>query len=113
MDDVFYKRLKEARETLKWTQNQLSIESGLPTSSIAQFETNARKPSFATLRRLAIALRVTTDYLLGRVDQPQTVLDSGDALFRHLDKISGDDRKLLEDFAEMLANRNKKNDETN
>jgi len=112
MDDVFCKRLKEARESLKWTQNQLSIESGLPTSSIAQFETNARKPSFATLRSLASALRVTTDYLLGRVDQPQTVLNSGDALFRHLDKISGDDRKLLEDFAEILANRNKKNDET-
>jgi hypothetical protein len=50
--------------------------------------------------------------LLGRVDQPQTVLNSGDALFRHLDKITGDDRKLLNDFAEMLENRKKKNDET-
>jgi len=112
MEDLFYKRLKEARENLKWTQNQLSIESGLPTSSIAQFETNVRKPSFDTLRRLASALQVTTDYLLGRVDEPQTVLNSGAALFRHLDKISGDDRKLLEDFAAMLANRNKKNDQT-
>jgi len=107
MDDFFAKRLKEARENLKWTQNQLGVKTGLPTSSIAQFETNARKPSFGNLRRLASALQVTTDYLLGRVDQPQTVLNSGDALFRHLDKISGDDRILLENFAEMLANRNK------
>ncbi|MCL2722484.1 MAG: XRE family transcriptional regulator [Treponema sp.] len=108
MDDFFYKRLKEARESLKWTQNQLSIESGIPISSIAQFETNARKPSFASLRSLASALRVTTDYLLGRVNEPQTVLNSEDALFRHLDKITGDDRKLLENFAEILANRNTK-----
>ena len=108
MDDVFPKRLKEARENLRWTQSQLGTESGLPTSSIAQFETNARKPSFATLRSLATALQVTTDYLLGRVDEPNIVLNSGNALFRHLDNISGDDRKLLEDFAEMLANRNKK-----
>jgi transcriptional regulator with XRE-family HTH domain len=112
MDDVFSKRLKEAREHLKWTQNQLGMEAGLPTSSIAQFETNARKPSFATLRSLASALQVTTDYLLGRVDEPQIVLNSEAALFRHLDKISGEDRKLLEVFAEMLANRNKWNDET-
>jgi hypothetical protein len=57
-------------------------------------------------------MKITTDYLLGRVDEPRAVLDSDDALFRHLDKISGDDRKLLEDFAEMLAKRNKKNGET-
>jgi len=112
MNDIFSTRLKEARESLRWTQNQLAIEAGLPTSSIAQFETNVRKPSFATLRRLASALQVTTDYLLGRVDKPQIVLNSGAALFRHLDKISGEDRKLLEDFAEILANRNKKIDET-
>jgi transcriptional regulator with XRE-family HTH domain len=112
MDDVFARRVKEARENLKWTQSQLGAEARLPTSSIAQFETNARKPSFDTLRRLASAMQVTTDYLLGRVDEPTTVLDSRDALFRHLDKISGDDKKLLEDFAEILANRNKKADET-
>jgi transcriptional regulator with XRE-family HTH domain len=112
MNDIFSMRLKEARENLKWTQNQLAIEAGLPTSSIAQFETNARKPSFDTLRRLASALQVTTDYLLGRVDKPQTVLNSGATLFRHMDKISGDEKKKLENFAEMLANRNKKNDKT-
>jgi transcriptional regulator with XRE-family HTH domain len=112
MDYDFAQRLKQARENLKWTQSQLGAQAGLPTSSIAQFETNARKPSFAVLRRLASAMKITTDYLLGRVDEPKTVLDSNDALFRHLDKISGDDRKLLEDFAEMLAKRNKKNDES-
>jgi transcriptional regulator with XRE-family HTH domain len=108
MDDIFGKRLKEARERLKWTQSQLGTYSGLPTSSIAQFETNARKPSFSNLRRLATTLQVTTDFLLGRVDEPKIVLETENALFRHLDNISGDDRKLLEAFAEMLAKRNKK-----
>jgi transcriptional regulator with XRE-family HTH domain len=109
MDD-FATRLKKVRERLNWTQSQLAAEAGLPTSSIAQFETNARKPSFDTLRSLAIALKVTTDYLLGRVEEPTTVLEEGTALFRHLDKMSGDDRMLLERFAAMLAERNKRND---
>ena len=42
----------------------------MPASSIAHFETGTRKPSFESLRRLAIALEITTDYLLGRVDSP-------------------------------------------
>jgi transcriptional regulator with XRE-family HTH domain len=108
MGDIFSRRLKKARENLKWTQRQLGAHAGLPTSSIAQFETNTRKPSFAVLRRLASAMKITTDYLLGRVDEPKAVLDFNDVLFGHLDKISGDDRKLLEDFAEILAKRNQK-----
>ena len=36
-------------------------------SAISHFETGTRKPSFDNLRRLADALDVTTDYLLGRV----------------------------------------------
>jgi transcriptional regulator with XRE-family HTH domain len=109
MENDFAVRLKTIREQLNWTQSELGAKAGLPTSSIAQFETNARKPSFDTLRRLAMALEVTTDYLLGRVDEPTTV-KTGGTLFRHYDQMSGDDRKLLEDFAAILAARNPKNE---
>ena len=77
----------------------------MPPTSIAHFEAGARKPSFETLRRLATALDVTTDYLLGRVDEP-SFAEAGDPLFRDVGKLTGRDRELAKDFLEMLAKRN-------
>ncbi len=79
----------------------------MPPSSIAHFESGSRKPSFDTLRRLANALEVTTDFLLGRVDDP-TLAESGDPLFRDVGKLTGHDRELAKDFLKMLASRSSK-----
>jgi transcriptional regulator with XRE-family HTH domain len=76
----------------------------MPPSSIAHFEAGARKPSFDTLRRLASALEVTTDYLLGRVDEP-SLAEAGDPLYRDIGKLTGGDRDLAKDFLKMLAER--------
>ncbi len=43
----------------------------MPPGSIVHFETGTRKSFFESLRKLAIALEITTDYLLGTVDQPE------------------------------------------
>jgi transcriptional regulator with XRE-family HTH domain len=75
-------------------------------SSIAHFETGTRKPSFDTLRRLANALVVTTDYLLGRVDSPG-LAEAGDPLYRDVGKRTGRDREIAEDFLGMLAKRSR------
>ncbi len=101
---LFQARLKAAREMRQWSQSDLAGRSGLSPSSIAHFETGSRKPSFDNLRRLANALEVTTDYLLGRVDNP-ALAQSGDPLFRDVGKLSGQDRELAKDFIDMLAKR--------
>jgi transcriptional regulator with XRE-family HTH domain len=101
--EIFKERLKTAREELrKWSQNELAVRAGLPPSSIAHFESGSRKPSFDTLRRLANALEVTTDYLLGRVDSPG-LAEAGDPLYRDIGKLTGRDREIAKDFLEMLA----------
>jgi transcriptional regulator with XRE-family HTH domain len=105
--DVFQERLRHAREMRGWTQTDLGGRAGLPPSSIAHFETGTRKPSFDTLRRVANALEVTTDYLLGRVDEP-SLAEAGDPLFRDVGKLTGRDRELAKDFLKMLAERNPK-----
>ena len=61
--EMFPIRLKEAREMRKLTQQELAKKSGCP--SIAQFETGARLPSAENILKLALALNVTTDNLLG------------------------------------------------
>jgi transcriptional regulator with XRE-family HTH domain len=101
--EIFKERLKIAREKIRdWTQGELAARAGLPPSSIAHFEAGSRKPSFDTLRRLANALEVTTDYLLGRVDNPG-LAEAGDPLYRDIGKLTGRDREIAKDILEMLA----------
>lgn len=103
--EIFRERLKTARETLRrWSQAELGAKAGLPPTSIAHFEAGARKPSFDTLRKLANALEVTTDYLLGRTDDP-ALAEAGDPLYRDVAKLSGNDRELAKEFLEMLSKR--------
>ena len=106
--EVFRQRLKSARELRGYNQEELAKRARMPPSSIAHFETG-RKPSFDSLRRLAIALEITTDYLLGRVDSPELAQD-GDPLFRDVAKLTGSDREIARDFLEMLAKRRVKKD---
>ena len=103
--DIFRERLRKARELRDWNQAALAEKAGMPASSIAHFETGTRKPSFESLRRLANAVAVTTDYLLGRVDTPD-LAQAGDPLFRDIGKLTGDDREIAKDFLKMLAKRN-------
>jgi transcriptional regulator with XRE-family HTH domain len=104
--ELFPQRLKAARDLRAWNQTELARQAGLPPSSIAHFESGARKPSFDNLGRLANALNVTTDYLLGRVDKP-ALTEEADPLFRDAGKLTGKDRELARDFVKMLADRDR------
>ena len=110
--EVFPQRLRAAREMRRWSQNELGQRSGLPPSSVAHFEAGSRKPSFDSLHRVATALEVTTDYLLGRTDDPSLAND-GDPLFRDVGRLTGDDRELARQFLEMLSQRNQSQNEDN
>ena len=101
---VFPERLRAARELREMNQGQLAHRAKLQPSAVSHFETGARKPSFDNLKRLADALSVTTDYLLGRVDDPAG-LAGAERIHRHLGQLTGSDRKTAEDMIEMLANR--------
>lgn len=105
--DIFRKRLREAREMRGYKQEQLADLAKMPATTIAHFEAGTRKPSFDSLRKLAIALEITTDYLLGRVDDPE-LAEAGDPLYRDVAKLSGNDREIAKDFLKMLAERSKK-----
>ncbi len=104
---IFPSRLRKARDLRGWSQGDLAEKAGIPASSIAHFEAGGRKPSFDTLRRLANALEMTTDFLLGRVEAPG-LAEAGDPLFRDIGKLSGNDREIAKDFLKMLAQRNSK-----
>jgi transcriptional regulator with XRE-family HTH domain len=58
-------RIKQAREALSWSQLDLQEKSGLRVSAISQFETGKRIPNNFNLEKIADALGVTSDKLLG------------------------------------------------
>lgn len=107
--EVFRERLREARKLRGYNQEELATKAGMPASSVAHFEGGTRKPSFESLRRLANALEITTDYLLGRADDPE-MAQAGDPLYRDVAKLTGNDREIAKDFLKMLAERSARKD---
>ena len=93
----------------KLTQAELGERAGLPTSAISHFERTegGRKPSFENLRRLAKALDVSIDYLVGRTDDPVAQMVD-DVLYRHVKLLSDADRQVAEMMVKQLAERNTK-----
>jgi len=102
--EVFPERLKKSRGLRGLDQATLAEKSGLPPSSISHFESGRRKPSFENLRRLANALAVTTDFLLGRAGDPEAYTKT-DPLYRDFKNLSSADRELAHAFMKMLSNR--------
>lgn len=101
---VFSGRLRTAREYRGLNQGELAKKAGMQPSAISHFETGTRKPSFDNLRILADSLDVTTDYLLGRVEEFKA-LAGADRLHRHYESLQPADRKVADDLISMLAKR--------
>ena len=103
MSDKFPDRLRASRQMREYSQSELAQKAGLQPSAVSHFETGRRSPSFDNLKALSEALQVTTDYLLGRVDEPSLTGTVADKLFRHAEQMSKKDLDTLTSFAEMLA----------
>jgi transcriptional regulator with XRE-family HTH domain len=103
MSAKFPERLKSARQLRKLSQSELADKADLQPSAVSHFETGRRAPSFDNLKALSEALQVTTDYLLGRVDEPGMMGVTADQLFRHAKNMSSNDLDTLTGFAKMLA----------
>ena len=58
--------LRKFRELRGMTQAQMGARSAVAAASISHFETGQRTPALGTLIKLADALNVTVDALLGR-----------------------------------------------
>ena len=62
------RRLAQCRRERKVTQLALSKRSKVAASAISRFESGHQRPSLETLCRLAHALDVSVDFLVGRTD---------------------------------------------
>lgn len=92
------------------SQSDLAEEAGLPALMISHFETGARpSASAATLVKLANALEISIDYLLGRSDDPSPVGGRVGALLRTLsENASKDTMDAVVTMAEAMAKKDRK-----
>lgn len=100
----FADRLRVARELRGLSQTELAERAGLQASAISHFESARRAPSLDNLRRLGEALRVTTDYLLGRVESPTEFCKAAGTLFRKYEEMKREDQEQIDRYAEFLSN---------
>jgi Zn-dependent peptidase ImmA (M78 family)/DNA-binding XRE family transcriptional regulator len=94
-------KLRVARELRGLTQVQLAREVGSVTSaSLSQFENGHSRPSAATLRRLAVALRVPLGFFACSAEPPRGEGTSG--FFRSLRSTTPRDRQQALAFVELV-----------
>ena len=103
-EDDFAVRLLKAREARDLNQTELAKLSGLQPAAIGHFEKNRRKPSFANVRSLAKALKVSSDYLLGRTD----TMEGATTIFRGEENLSNDDREHIQMMIDLINSKQSK-----
>lgn len=86
-------RIKEQRNKINLTQQELAERIELSLNMIKRLETNRVKPSIETLDKLSTLFEVSTDYLLCKVSEQEELRRNA---FNEYLKLS-DDNKLLVD----------------
>ena len=102
----FHQRLRLIREVRGLSQSELARSAEMQPSAIAHFESGRRLPSFENLRALAIALRCTSDYLLGLSPSPAEQM--GDPVIMNIMFMRTDDREYVDLFVRSVVERREK-----
>ncbi len=67
----FSERLKQLRNEVNWTQDELASRIGKTRSAVAGYETEGKRPDYGTLTKIAEVFDVSIDYLLDHDAPPQ------------------------------------------
>lgn len=111
-------RIKNLRISQKMTQSEFATRLGVTKSAISSYENGSRLPSYDILIKISRLFKVSTDYLLGCIDEKSQVvsvsglsdkqiayiknsIDTYRAFNVIREQVSPDIKKLLDEFVEM------------
>ena len=97
---VVAERLREAREMIGFTQEEVSGALGIPRTSVHAMEAGKRNVSALELRRLSRLYRRDVEWLLGEEVEP---VSPDSALYRATHDLSDEDKEQVLRFAQFLA----------
>ena len=106
MSESFADHLKKIRRSKNLKQADLARKTGLKVAAISFYETGERRPSINNLNKLADALSVSVDFLLGR--DVLRVPSVADELLRDFEKLNSKDQEVVHDIARMLLTKSEK-----
>ncbi len=101
---MFSERLKELRKNKGYTQKEIAQELNIAQSSYADWERNKKKPTQEKLTLIADFFNVSTDYLLGQTDIPNSTLEADidtaidNSVAYNGIPIKDNDRMIIKDF---------------
>lgn len=97
------RRIRAARDRSGMSQAALALAVGAGhQSTVAGWERGRTEPDAATIGRLATALNVSTDYLLGIHDEPHASREHLDKLALDIAELSPADRAVVEKIVAAL-----------
>lgn len=99
--------IRKRRKALDLTMKQLAASVGVTEAAISHYETGRREPDPDMLGRIANALGVSVDYLLGREEQSKEPLQSIraniDTGFAEIKTAPADDRAEAKRILERVS----------
>jgi len=100
----FATNLKKLRTDLGLKQSELAERAEVAQAAVSQLEKGVREPTPAMIKKLAMALDVEREVLIGT----ETGLSKeGEVLMRSLVGASSEDLKQITEYAEFLKNKRK------
>jgi transcriptional regulator with XRE-family HTH domain len=96
------RRLKEAREYLELSQDEVATVLNVPRSAISLIEAGQRRVEALELQRLAELYQRPIGYFTGENREPVALPDTVQHLARTAAKLTERDREELQRFAEFL-----------
>ncbi len=90
-------RIAYLRDRRGLTQEELSLALGISRAALSHYEKNRREPDSETLTKVADIFKVSLDYLVGRTDNPNLVMDREVGQF--MDQLELSDEEILEKFS--------------
>lgn len=100
-------RLKEAREYLGLSQDEVAKALDLPRSAVSLMETGQRKVDAIELKRLAEIYQRPIAFFTGDAGEPAPTPETVQHLARTAAKLTERDREELLQFAQFLQARNR------
>lgn len=102
MGEHFNENLKEARLKSGLSQKDLAENIGVAKSTYSLYESGKREPNVDTIKKIASALNVSADMLLGLEAEPTTLAAHFDG-----DEYTEDEMEEIKNFAAFVKNRRK------
>jgi transcriptional regulator with XRE-family HTH domain len=112
MQNGFARRLRELRTEKGLRQKELAHLVELHYNHIGRYERGQSQPTADALKRLASALSVSVDYLVGSSAQSPIAADPADdpelaKKFREAQKLPERDRELVKEFLDAFLTKRK------